>query len=103
MVYILFVLSGILGFIFWNLFSGKHEGDKLEQSLRFRIGIYTIHIHHWFIASVVLLVCLYNHITDPIILGLLAGSIIQGLKYRDRFLFIYKTSNFEKIYSKWKK
>jgi len=97
------LLGFIIGFSFWQFFAGKYEGDKLKRSIRFRVGKYYIHIHHWFIAFVLLVLFNIIDIIHPIIIGFFVGSIIQGLKYRDRFLFIYKISDFEKIYSKWKK
>ncbi|MFA6496618.1 MAG: hypothetical protein WCV50_05945 [Patescibacteria group bacterium] len=41
-------------------------------------------------------------IYSPILLGLLAGAIIQGLLYRDRFVVFYQDKDFEKIYSKYR-
>jgi hypothetical protein len=44
---------------------------------------------------------MYFKIYDPIALGIIAGALIQGLTYKDRFVIIYKAENFEKIYSKF--
>ena len=98
-----FILSAILGFLFWNFFAGKHEGDKLERSFRPRIGQYRVHIHHWIWCGVLLIIFIIIKVYNPILLGLLIGSIIQGLRYKDRFICIYKDVDFEKIYSKFKK
>jgi hypothetical protein len=41
-------------------------------------------------------------INNPFFFGVLTGSIIQGLLYRDRFVVLYKKENFEKIYARFK-
>jgi hypothetical protein len=41
----------IIGFLFWKLIAGKHEGDKIERSFRFSVKNYYIHIHHWILVS----------------------------------------------------
>lgn len=98
-----FFVSTVIGFLFWKFFAGKYEGDKLERSLRPHIGTYRVHIHHWMWSSVILVIFILAKVYNPIFLGLLMGSIFQGLLYRDRFVFIYRDSDFEKIYSKYKK
>lgn len=95
-----FLIAAIFGILFWQIFSGRYEGDKIERSLRFRIGEYTIHFHHWLWSSVIFAVFLLNKIYNPIVLGLLSGSIVQGLSYKDRFLIIYKSTDFERLYAR---
>jgi hypothetical protein len=87
--------------LFWKLVSGKHEGSNIERSIRFNIKGYFIHIHHWIWCSVILIVLLVINYYTFFILGVLIGSIIQGLLYRDRFVVVYKKEDFEKIYSKF--
>ncbi len=97
-----FLLSSAAGFLFWKIFSGKHEGDRLERSIRPKIGAFRVHIHHWLwclALFIVFIICRFYH---PIILGILAGSIIQGLLYRDRFIIIYRENDFDKIYSRFR-
>ena len=96
-----FILSSSLGFLFWKFFAGKHEGDKINKSFRPKIGKYRIHIHHWIWCCATLVIFLVVEVCNPILLGLLTGSIIQGLLYKDRFICIYKDEDFEKIYSKF--
>jgi len=98
-----FIVSLILGFSFWNFFAGKYEGDKLERSFRLKVGKYRIHIHHWIYSCIIFVIFMLARIYNPILLGLLIGSIIQGLLYKDRFVVIYQDKNFEKIYSKIRK
>ncbi len=100
---ILTIIFALLGFLFWNTFAGKYEGDKIERSFRFSIRNYKVHIHHWVWAIVLLLVLIFFHVFNSIIIGLLIGSIVQGLTYKDRFVFFYRGKDFERIYSKWKK
>jgi len=98
----LFTVSVAIAHIFWNLVAGRYEGDKINHSLRFRLGNYWIHIHHWLYSAIILLVLLMLRIFNPILIGLSAGSIIQGLKYKDRFIVCYHRKNFEKIYERFK-
>jgi hypothetical protein len=92
----------VIGFLFWKVVSGKYEGDKIERSFRFNIINYYIHIHHWIWCSVVLVALLILNYQNMLIFGVLIGSIIQGLLYKDRFVVVYKKKDFEKIYSKFK-
>lgn len=104
LVYILkFIFSFAMGFVLWKLYAGKHEGDKLERSFRPVLFGYRIHIHHWIWCSAILIILLIFKVFNPYIIGLLCGSIFQGLLYRDRFVVVYKDKDFEKIYSKYKK
>ncbi len=91
-----------MGFLFWKLVSGKHEGDKIEHSIRFMVKGYYIHIHHWVWCSLLLILAVLISFHNQLIIGFLVGSIIQGLLYRDRFTIVYKKEHFTKIYSKFK-
>jgi len=96
------LISVIGGYFFARGFAGEFEGDKIRRSLRFLIRNYYIHIHHWFYSSVILIIIYLLGFYHPVLYGVLIGLIIQGLFYRDRFVFIYHKKNFKKIYSKWK-
>jgi hypothetical protein len=98
-----FSVSIILGFLFWIFFAGKCEGDKVEKSFRPKIGAYRIHIHHWIWCGGILMVLIVINVYNPILLGLLIGSIVQGFLYKDRFVIFYKDSEYKNIYSKFKK
>lgn len=98
----IFTLGIIAGFLFWKFFAGKYEGDKIGRSWRPLIGNYYIHIHHWLWCSVLLLLLLLLNYYTQFIVGLLAGSIVQGLFYRDRFVIMYHKDMFEKIYNKFR-
>ncbi|MEI7688617.1 MAG: hypothetical protein WCI91_00350 [Candidatus Nomurabacteria bacterium] len=87
------LLAGIIvGFLFFKLFAGKYEGDKIERSLRFSIKNNYLHIHHWIFCLTLLIIILILGFKNELIIGLLIGSIVQGLTYKDRFLIIYSKS-----------
>lgn len=88
-VYVI-VLGIIIGFFVANFFSGKRE-DKQERlkSLKFDTKKYTVHVHHWFIATSILIILAIFNFYNDIIYGILIGLIIQGLTYRDFYKIIY--------------
>ena len=98
----IFIIGIIIGFLFCKLIAGKYEGDKIKRSFRFSIKNYYIHIHHWIWCSVLLVVFLVIGFQNQFMLGLLLGSIVQGMFYRDRFVIFYKKDKFKQIYSKFK-
>ena len=49
------IIGLLIGYFFWKLFAGKHEGDKIERSFRFLIRGYYIHIHHWIWCTLLLM------------------------------------------------
>ena len=103
MIAVFKLLAGIIiAYIFWQSFAGAKEGERIERSLRPIIFGYRIHIHHWIWCAVLLAGFLYSSDTSYFTIGLLVGSILQGLSYRDRFVIIYKPADFEKIYARFK-
>ncbi|MDA2921815.1 hypothetical protein MYX07_00950 [Patescibacteria group bacterium AH-259-L07] len=99
---IILILFVFAGYAIQRLWSGKYEGDRLKRSLRFLIGNYYIHIHHWLYSLAILVILYFFNIYHPVIYGLLIGFIIQGFTYRDRFIFYYHKDKFDTIYRKWK-
>jgi Ni/Fe-hydrogenase subunit HybB-like protein len=98
------LLFGILlGFMFWKLFAGKYEGDKIEKSFRFLVGNYYIHIHHWIWCLIILFVLIILNFYNSFLYGVLFGSIIQGLGYRDWYYVFYRKDRQKSIYSKFRK
>lgn len=98
---IIFVSSFIFSFMFSSHLSGHHEGHKKEESLLFHTkNGYEIHIHHW-VWTGGLLVLSFFILYYYVIIGILSGATFQGLTYRDRFIFFYKTVDFEKIYKRF--
>ena len=62
------------------------------QKMILYINDYKYHIHHWLTFSILLSFLLIgkylkNNIIFNIILGLLLGTIIEGLLFEDRFSF----------------
>ena len=91
MNFLLFLLAAIIGYFFAKFTSGPTEGVPGKiPSLRFNLGQYTIHLHHWLWGSLVGLLLLITGSGHPFIYGLLAGIITQGLTYWDYFYVIYK-------------
>ncbi|MFA6042345.1 MAG: hypothetical protein WCV85_02250 [Patescibacteria group bacterium] len=98
-----FFIAATVSFLLCKIFLGKYEGDKIGRSIRPKLGKYRVHIHHWIWLSVALIILLVVNVHHPVLLGLIVGSIIQGLLYRDRFIIVYQDKDFEKIYSKYRK
>jgi len=77
-----------LGFV-----SGKKAGEKGVYSLRINLGNYLLHIHHWLVASVILITNLFFHFlpasnfTAPFLIGIAFQGIVS---YDDRFKFLMK-------------
>ncbi len=100
---ILIIIGSILGFMISSHVSGHYEGHKKENGLFFKVGEYSIHIHHYIWTGLILIFMFYFKMEAPTIIGILIGSTIQGLTYRDKFIIIYKTKDFAKIYKRFQK
>ena len=88
----LLILGLLIGFFVARFDSGKKEGNEGSlKSIQFNVGKYRIHIHHWFIASIILIILIMLDFYNDLIYGLLIGLIIQGLTYRDFYKFIIKS------------
>jgi len=89
---IYFIVIGIvIGFLIAKFFSMKKEGIKGRlKSLKINVGKYTVHFHHWFIASLILIILILSGFYNDLIYGFLLGLIIQGLTYRDFYKIIYQ-------------
>ena len=91
LAFFLFLLGIMIGFLVSLFFSGKEEGKKGRlPSWKFSFKSYTVHLHHWFLISLLLIGLWFIDVTNPLIFGLLVGSITQGLTYRDFYKIIYK-------------
>lgn len=103
MDYIFAIFFGILGFGVVYFLSAKHEGGKgILPSMKFQIRGYTFHFHHWFVFFIMLVVLLVMNIYTIFLLAFIIGIIVQGLTYKDRFLFVYRSRDKESIYEKYK-
>lgn len=71
--------------------SGQETGAKGKlKSWKFFIKNYTIHLHHWFLFSIILTILWILNLKNSFIFGLLTGAIIEGLTYKDFYKIIYK-------------
>ena len=97
-----FLTSLILGFLFSNYFSSRFDDERVERTpFRFKLGTYRVNFHNWIWCLFLIFFCMYIHIYNPVVLGIIFGALIQGLTYKDRFVILYKAKDFEKIYSKF--
>ena len=102
------LIGFILGWIFGNVIGGKSEGKKGLIHWTWFLDTFKIHLHHWIIMSIILIMYIIMVasksaiLEDPnetssllatinqsnynsYIVGFLLGGIIQGLSYSDRF------------------
>ncbi len=84
------ILGIIIGFLVAKFYSGKKEGDPGLFRLKFNTKKYTIHLHHWLLATLTLIILFPFNFYNNIIYGFLIGLIIQGLTYKDFYKIIYK-------------
>lgn len=81
----------IIGFSVAFFLSGQETGAKGKlKSWKFFIKNYTIHLHHWFLFSIILTILWILNLKNSFIFGLLTGAIIEGLTYKDFYKIIYK-------------
>ena len=96
----IFIVFTFIGYLFFYLVAGKHECDKAKYEFKLSIGKYYVHLHHWIWGAVILVFILaYTKLQYPWALGLLVGTILQGLHYRDRFVIVYRKNKEKKICS----
>lgn len=83
------LLALIAGFLVAKIFSGRKMGEEgVFKSVRFSVGAYTVHLHHWLLSGAVL-VLVVGHV-HKIFIGLLVGILIQGLTYGDFYKVVYR-------------
>jgi hypothetical protein len=97
-----FSVAACAGVFFWNAIAGRFEGDRLERSLRIPVGRYFLHVHHWLYCLALFAALFFADSTEPYICGFLAGSILQGLTYRDWYLVLYQKQRAESLYARWR-
>jgi len=85
------VFGVVIGFFIAKFFSGKKESKQGRiKSLKFDVKRYTVHLHHWFIALIILILLVALEFYNDLIYGILIGLIIQGLTYRDFYKIVYQ-------------
>lgn len=83
-------ISGILcGYLFGCFIGGKKEGEPGNIHFEWFIQKTKLHIHHWIIFSLLLIIyfCFCN--TNMFITGFLSGGIIHGFTYNDWYKIIH--------------
>lgn len=89
--YLIIIVAIFFGYFIAKFLSGKTEGAPGKfGSLIFTVNDYTIHLHHWFIATIILIFLIKIKYHNTFILSFLFGIILQGLNYRDFYKIIYK-------------
>ncbi|PIR69679.1 MAG: hypothetical protein COU47_01130 [Candidatus Niyogibacteria bacterium CG10_big_fil_rev_8_21_14_0_10_46_36] len=86
------VLNVFIGFFVSHFIAGKKVGERGRiPSFRFRVkDKYIVHLHHWFLCGVALASLSIIDLYNTILYGLLMGSAIQGLTYKDFYKLIYR-------------
>lgn len=79
------ILSGILGYLFGDFIGGKKTGEPGRLHWEWFIKNCKIHLHHWIIMSLNLLIYICFGGDKELIIGFLLGGTIHGLTYSDRF------------------
>jgi hypothetical protein len=93
--YILAITGFVLANLFLLFFAGKYEGDKSENSIFINISSFSIHLHHWMIGLIGLILCLIieqfigrNHLVS-IFKGLALGLIFHDLTFYLNYFKIF--------------
>lgn len=89
-----FLLLGFLGYQFGVFIGGENEGDVGRLNFEWaspRLFGKILHIHHWFVFMIMLLLYMYydpgNAICNYAITGFLVGGIAHGFTYNDWYQF----------------
>ena len=85
------IVGTIAGFLIAKFFAGNKEGEQGRlKSIKFDIKKFTIHLHHWLLGLMIIILLASLKFYNDLIHGLLAGVIIQGLTYKDFYKIIYR-------------
>jgi hypothetical protein len=92
--YYLWCVGGILGYVGGKLAGGKTAGVKGRvKSIIFPLNKYQLHLHHWFIAVIILIVTVITDryvITPQLFYGGMLGLAFQGVYCYDDWFHIIK-------------
>jgi hypothetical protein len=61
-------------------------------SIKFKVNDYTVHLHHWLYASVIVVAFPGTMRVHIVLLFFFIGVIAQGLTYRDFYKVVYRHS-----------
>ena len=89
MIAFVLILGVLVGFFLAEMLSGRREHEQgIIHSIAWDTKKYNIHIHHWIIALLALLVLVLLDYYNDVVYGLLLGILIQGLTYGDFYKVI---------------
>ncbi len=92
-VSILFFLGAIIGYILTECIS------KRIKSIRFSLGSYKIHLHHWFLlwcSFMIVFISGIHYLFPVFLLGMGGGVVFQGIYcYEDWHKIVSKKRSFE--------
>ena len=76
------------GYLVGTFIGGHTEGEPGLIHWDCFLQTFRIHLHHWFLATVLLVVYLATYTRwNHLVIAFLLGLIVQGLTYADRFDF----------------
>jgi hypothetical protein len=92
--YYLWCVGGMVGYVAAKLSSGKKTGVRGRvKSIVLPVRKYQLHLHHWFLAMVTLIICIvtgFYVITPQLFYGSMCGLVIQGLYCYDDWFHLIK-------------
>ena len=92
--YYLWCVGGVLGYLGAKLASGNKTGVRGRvKSIIFPISKYQFHLHHWFLAIIILVVCAVNDlyvVTPQLFYGGMLGLAFQGIFCYDDWFHLVK-------------
>jgi hypothetical protein len=106
------ILGSIVSFSFLHYAthpkSGIHKKIPMKRMFNFQFSPHinfslkrhVIHFHHWAIFSPLFVIAQQSDkgiLSTLVVKGIFLGAIIQGLMYRDRFKFVFKHQEYNKI------
>lgn len=92
-----FIDTAILGYALARFVGGKKAGERGKlPSLTFRKKNHIIHLHHWFISFVVIVMLFAVGLYSNTVYGFLTGLVAQGLTYGDFYKVVYKKADTER-------
>jgi len=78
----------ILGYVFGVFIGGKSEGERGRIHFEWFLQKTRLHIHHWIVFLLLLILYMYIYGSMDIISGFFIGGIIHGLTYNDWYKII---------------
>jgi len=77
------ILGIVLGFLIAKFCSGKNTNDDGKFKLILKTKKHTYRLHHWLVATSLMIILLIFSLHNHLLYGLLIGIVIQGLTYKD--------------------